>query len=178
MPIQPLSRRSFRPLWTLLVLAAVYLGPPGCVEKPTMRLNHAEVAGLAVSLPPNVGVLLLIHVDVHNPNSYDVAVRAVHGQVVLAGRHTVPVEFVAQGDGLWLDSDKTTRVVVPVEVPVTTSLAVLAETVQSPMVSYRFAGRADVTATRTLKLEKDDYSINEEGMIARDQIQAGLHVRR
>ncbi|MBW2528106.1 MAG: hypothetical protein JRI23_28250, partial [Deltaproteobacteria bacterium] len=54
-----------------------------------MRLHHAEVAGLQVSLPPNVGVLLLIHVDITNPNSYDVAVRAMRGQVLLAGRHVV-----------------------------------------------------------------------------------------
>lgn len=143
-----------------------------------MRLNHAEVAGLAVSLPPSVGVLLLIHVDVFNPNSYDVAVRAVRGQVLLAGRHSVPVNFAAKGEGLWLEADKTSRMVIPVEVPLTTSLAVLAETVQTPMVNYQFTGRADVTATRTLKLERDDYSVNEQGVISRDQIQAGLHVSR
>lgn len=178
MPIKPLSSPILRPVVMLALVAIASLGPLGCVEKPTMRLNHAEVAGLAVSLPPNVGVLLLIHVDVVNPNSYDVAVRAMRGQVVLAGRHTVPVNFTAQGEGLWLESDKTTRIVVPVEVPLTTSLAVLGETVQTPMIHYRFTGQADVTATRTLKLEKDDYSVNEEGMIARNQIQAGLHIGR
>lgn len=178
MQVEPLSKGVHRSLWMLMVLAAVSLGQLACVEKPTMRLHHAEIAGLAVSLPPNVGVLLLIHVDIYNPNSYDVAVRAVRGQVVLAGRHTVPVQFAAEGEGLWLESDTTSRVVVPVEVPLTTSLAVLGESVQTPMIHFRFTGRADVTATRTLKLEADDYSVSEEGMISRDQIQAGLHVNR
>ena len=66
----------------------------------------------------------------------------------------------------------------PVEVPITTSLAVLSETVHTPMVNYHFTGTADVTATRTFQLEKDDYSVNEQGVISRDQIQAGLHVTR
>ena len=143
-----------------------------------MKLNHAEVAGLAVSLPPNVGVLLQIHVDVYNPNSYDIAVRAVRGQVVLAGKYVVPVNFTAQGDGVWLNSDTTSRVVVPVEVPLTTSLAVLSGTTFTAVVPYHFTGKADVTATRSLKLEKDDYSVSEDGQISRDQIQAGLHVGR
>ena len=178
MCIEHLPSTARRIIGLLGLLAVVALGQLGCVEKPTMRLNHAEVAGLAVSLPPNVGVLMLIHVDVYNPNSYDVAVRAVRGQVVLAGRHTVPVNFVAEGEGVWLESDTTTRVVVPAEVPLTTSLAVLSETTFTPMVHYRFTGKADVTATRTLKLESDDYSVSEEGTISRDQIQAGLHVSR
>jgi hypothetical protein len=143
-----------------------------------MRLNHAEIAGLAVSLPPNVGLLLQLHVDVYNPNSYDIAVRAVRGQVLLAGRHSVPVDFRAEGDGVWLVSDSISRIVVPVQVPLATSLAVLSESVMSPTVRYQFTGRADVTATRSLQLEKDDYSVSEEGVISRDQIQAGLHVSR
>ncbi len=172
-------RASCRPRTLLLVLLLILsFWQIGCVEKPTMKLHHADVAGLAVSLPPNVGVLLQIHVDVHNPNSYDVAVRAVRGQVVLAGRHTVPVNFTAAGEGLWLDSDKTTRVIVPVEVPMTTSLAVLNESVLATVVPYHFTGRADVTATRSFKLEKDDYSVSENGVISREQIQAGLHVSR
>lgn len=171
------TRRFLRALGTSLLLCGP-LAAASCVKKPTMTLDHAEVAGLAVSLPPNVGVLLMIHVDVYNPNSYDVAVRAVRGQVTLAGRHVAPVDFQAEGDGVWLSSGATTRVVVPVQVPLTTSLAVLAETTLAPSIRYQFAGRADVTATRSLQLEKDDYSVSDEGWISRQQIQAGLHVTR
>ena len=178
MNVESTASRIRRALGLVALLAFVASGASSCVQKPTMRLNHAEIAGVAVSLPPNVGLLMQIHVDVYNPNSYDIAVRAVRGQVVLAGRHNVPVDFRADGEGVWLNSDSTTRVVVPVQVPLTTSIAVLGETALSPMVRYRFTGRADVTATRSLKLEEDDYSVSEEGTISRDQIQAGLHVSR
>jgi hypothetical protein len=176
--IESRAFRACRALGQLALLAFAASGAPSCVQKPTMTLNHAEIAGVAVSLPPNVGLLMQIHVDVYNPNSYDIAVRAVQGQVVLAGRHNVPVDFRADGEGVWLNADSTTQVVVPVQVPLATSIAVLAESTLSAMIRYQFTGRADVTATRSLKLEKDDYSVSEEGTISRDQIQAGLHMGR
>ena len=46
MHVQSLSSRVLRPLGMLAVVAAVSLGQLACVEKPTMRLHHAEVAGL------------------------------------------------------------------------------------------------------------------------------------
>jgi hypothetical protein len=141
-----------------------------------MTLNHADVAGLQVTLPPGIGVLLLLHVDVYNPNSYDIAIRAVRGQVLLASKYSVAVEFKADGEGVWLPSDSTTQVVVPVQVPLTTALAVLQESNISPMIAYHFNGRADVTATRSLKLEEDDYAVSDDGWISRQQIEAGLHV--
>src|SRR5262245_20929163 len=143
----------------------------GCVEKPTMRLSHAEVTGVRISFPPAVGVLMKVVLNVHNPNSYDVAIRAVRGQVLLNERHTLPVDFKAPGSGLWLPSDQTTAVSVPVDVPLDIALAVLRESESVPNIPFRFAGRADVTATRTFQLERDDYSVNEQGWISRKQIQ-------
>jgi len=178
MNVQSRAFRICRTLGLGAALAVAAGGASSCVKKPTMTLDHAEVAGVTVSLPPNVGLLLVLYVNVYNPNSYDVAVRAVRGQVVLAGRHNVPVDFKASGEGVWLDSDAITRVVVPVEVPLTTSLAVLSESTLTPVVRYQFTGWADVTATRSLKLEQDDYSVSDEGTISREQIQAGLHVGR
>ena len=160
----------------MLVGATAATFASGCVKKPTMTVDHADVAGITVTLPPSVGLRLQIYIDVYNPNSYDVAVRAVRGTVVLAGRHTVPVQFKAPGEGVWLESDTTTRVVVPVEIPLTTSLAILGESAASPTVPYHFAGSADVTATRSLKIEADDYSVSEDGFITRDQMKAGLHI--
>ena len=58
MGVEILTSRACRTLGLLVVLASASLGHLACVEQPTMRLNHAEVAGLAVSLPPSVGVLL------------------------------------------------------------------------------------------------------------------------
>ena len=154
-------------VWTLaLVLAAT----GGCVSKPTMRLSHAEVTGVRISFPPAAGVLMKVVVAVYNPNSYDVAIRAVRGQVVLNDRYTLPVAFQAQGEGVWLPSDRTTRVAVPVDVPLDIALAVLRESETMPQIPFRFSGRADVTATRTFKLEEDDYAVDERGWILRQQI--------
>jgi hypothetical protein len=144
----------------------------GCVSKPTMRLNHAEITGVRIALPPSLGILMTLYVDVYNPNSYDVAVRAVRGQVLLAQRHSLPVDFRAPGEGVWLRSGSTTSVAVPVDIPVQVGAAVLAESLSTPMIPYHFTGRADVTAGRTLRLETDDYSVNADGWVSRQQIDA------
>jgi len=139
-----------------------------------MRLDHAEISGVRISFPPSIGVLMTIVVDVYNPNSYDVAVRAVRGQVVLARRYSLPVEFRAEGEGVWLPSGRTTQVSVPVDIPLDLALTLLRESRAAPSIPYRFTGRADVTATRTFKLESDDYSVDEEGVVTRQQIEAAL----
>jgi hypothetical protein len=152
-------------------LMALLLTCASCAKNPTMRLSHAEVTGLRISFPPAAGVLMRVVVDVYNPNPYDVAIRAVRGHVLLNERHTVTVDFKADGDGLWLPSDQTTKVAVPVDLPLEIALAVLRESETVPQIPYRFSGRADVTATRTFELEKDDYSVDERGFISRQQIQ-------
>jgi hypothetical protein len=139
-----------------------------------MRLNHAEISGVRIALPPSLGILMNVYVDVYNPNSYDVAVRAVRGQVLLANRHSLPVDFRAPGEGVWLRADTTTSVVVPVNVPLPVGTALVAESLATPIIPYHFTGRADVTATRTFKLETDDYSVNADGAISRQQIEAVL----
>jgi hypothetical protein len=154
----------------LLGVVAVSVGA-GCVSKPTMHLNHAEISGFQVmTIPPSV--IMMVVVDVYNPNSYDVAVRAMRGQVVMAEKYSVPLDFRPAGDGLWLPADKTTQVRTPIAIPVDLALALLAESAASPTISYRLIGKADVTATRTFQIEKDDYSVDERGVVTRDQIAA------
>jgi hypothetical protein len=155
-------------------LACVMLLVAACASKPAVRLNHAEIAGVRIALPPSFGVLMKLYVDVYNPNSYDVAVRAVRGQVLLANRHVLPVDFRAQGEGVWLRSDVTTSIIVPVDVPIQVGLAVLEQSYSASMIPYHFTGRADVTATRTLRLETDDYSLSADGWVSRQQIEAAL----
>lgn len=158
----------------LALALAVWLVPACSAHKPTMRLNHAEITGVRIAFPPSLNVLMTIYVDVYNPNSYDIAVRAVRGQVQLANRYTLPVDFRAPGDGVWLASDSTTQISVPINLPVQIGIAVLSESLSSPAIQYWFMGRADVTATRTFKLEKDDYAVNEAGSISRQQLEATL----
>lgn len=140
-----------------------------------MHLNHAEISGVQLAtLPPSIDVVMTIVLDVYNPNSYDVAVRAVRGQTTMAGRYPIPVDYRAPGDGLWLPAKQTTSVRVPLTVPLPIAFSVVQESLNAPVIPYRFQGTADVTATRSFQLEKDNYGVDEQGTVTRDQMMAVL----
>ncbi len=159
----------------MLALAFIGCACFGCVSKPTMRLNHAEISGFqAATFPPTLGVLMTVVVDVYNPNSYDVAIRAMHGQVTMAEKYPLPLDFQPQGDGVWLLAGKTTQVRVPISIPLPLALALVREAFTSASIPYRVTGSANVTGTRTLQIEKDDYSVDERGSVTRQQMEAIL----
>jgi len=165
--------KSTHPTLRALAVALLGLAAAGCVTKPTMRLDHSELNGIQLStLPPSLGIQMTVVLAVYNPNGYDVAIRAMHGQTVMADKYPLPVEFQAPGDGVWLPSKQTTQVRVPVMLPLPLALSLLQEAMMSPTISYRFQGKADVTATRALALEKDDYAVDEHGTITREQMMA------
>jgi LEA14-like dessication related protein len=152
---------------------ALALGSSACVHKPTMHLDHAEIAGVQLAtMPPSLDIVMTIVLDVYNPNSYDVAVRAVRGTTTMAGRYPIPVTYQAPGDGMWLPSNKTTQVRVPVSVPMAVAFSLVQESMMTPVIPYRFQGTADVTATRSLQLEKDNYGVDEQGTVTREQMMA------
>lgn len=157
-----------------LAIAATALALAGCVKKPTIKLNHAEISGIQVGFPLQINVVMRLVMEVYNPNSYDVAVRAVHGQTVLAEKYAIPVDMTFGPQGVWLPAKQTSALVVPVTIPVQLGLAVLGEAWVGPSVPYRFSGKADVTATSTFALEKDDYSVDERGEIPRAQFDAAV----
>jgi hypothetical protein len=157
----------------VLVLAS---GLVGCAKKPSMHLNHAEVSGVQVAFPPSLAVVMTVVVDVYNPNSYDVAIRRVHGTLTMADKYVMPMDWAPPGDGVWLTADGITQVRVPITIPVDIALRIRNETFTAPSVPYRFVGRADVTATRTLKIEKDDYSVDERGWISRQQVEQAVRL--
>ncbi|MCC6644147.1 MAG: LEA type 2 family protein [Polyangiaceae bacterium] len=163
--------RSIPALFTLV--AALGLSSAACVKKPTMKLRGADIAGIQIGFPV-INVNMVAVMDVTNPNSYDVAIRRVRGQVVFANRYPLPVDFQAQGNGLWLPSGQTTRVGVPITIPLALGFTLLNEAAQAPVIPFRFQGKADVTGTRTLQLEKDDYAIDETGVITRQQLVGAL----
>jgi hypothetical protein len=145
-----------------------------CAKKPTMKLNHAELSGVSVGFPPQASVLMTVVVDVYNPNSYDVAVRAMRGKVVFLGKYDLPVDFKGPPDGVWLPADQTTPLRVPVAIPVNLAIQLMREVFQVPTIDFTIQGKADVTATRTFKIEKDDYEVDEKGTISRDQMDAAI----
>jgi hypothetical protein len=139
-----------------------------------MHLNHAEVSGVSIGIPPQLSIGMTVVVDVTNPNSYDVAVRAMRGQVVFAGKYSMPIDFRAAPDGLWLPANQTTSIRVPTQVPVPLALQLMHEAMMSPTIDFRVQGKADVTATRSLQIEKDNYEVDEPGTITRDQMCGAL----
>ena len=155
-------------------IAAIALMVAGCVSKPTIKLNHAEISGIQVGFPLQVSVVMRVVMEVYNPNSYDVAVRAVRGQTVLAEKYVLPVDMSFGPQGFWLPAKRTSALVVPVTIPVQIGLAVLGEAWVGASVPYRFSGKADVTATSTFALERDDYSVDERGDIPRAQFDAAI----
>lgn len=167
-------RAVIRRLAAIALLLGLVVLNGGCASKPTMKLNHAEVQGMTFGFPPQLGVLMNVVLDVYNPNSYDVAVRAMRGQVVFADRYPLAIDFRDPGEGLWLAADKTTTIRVPVSVPVQLALQLFHEASINPNIPFKVVGKADVTATRTFKIEKDDYAVDESGTLTRDQMAAAL----
>ncbi|MBX3201063.1 MAG: LEA type 2 family protein [Labilithrix sp.] len=155
------------------LLSLVVAATNGCAKKPTMTVRHAEMQGMKFGFPPSVAVQMTVVMDVFNPNSYDVAIRAMRGTVTFHDRYTMPIDFQPGGEGIWLGSDRTTQVRVPTTVPVDLALRIAREAMTGT-VPYRVVGKADVTATRSLKIESDDYSVDERGQIARQQIEASI----
>ena len=145
-----------------------------CAKKPTMKLDHAELSGVSVGFPPQASVLMNVVVDVYNPNSYDVAVRAMRGKVIFLGKYDLPIDFRGPPDGVWLPADATTPMRVPVAIPVNLAIQLMREAWTLPQIDFTVQGSADVTATRTFKIEKDDYTVDEKGSISRDQMDAAI----
>lgn len=137
-----------------------------------MKLNHAEISGVVLGNPPSVQMTIVM--DVYNPNSYDVAVRAVRGQTIMAGKYPIDVDFKAPEGGIWMTSSQTSQLRIPLLIPMALGFQLLQEAAMSPSIGYRFVGKADVTGTRTFAIEKDDYAVDELGTITREQIAAIL----
>lgn len=170
-PIPARFRFSF---FALVALALFVATSSGCASKPTMTLKHAELSGVRIAFPPTLGVLMTVVLDVYNPNSYDVAVRAMRGTAVMAEKYSLPIDYKPGGEGVWLASKATTTIRVPVTIPVELGLQLLRESYMTQTVPFRVVGTADVTATRTFKIEKDNYSVDETGTFSRQQLEMAL----
>src|SRR5262245_29431343 len=135
----------------------------GCVSKPVVSLDHAELR--AASL---MGIGLDVVLKIDNPNPYDVEVRSVHAEVTIAGKYSLaPINM---SPNQWLPSKDTTLVHVPVAIPWAMIPGLIAETLGSTEVKYHVKGTADVTAVRPLKIEKNDYPIDEDGALPRQML--------
>jgi hypothetical protein len=143
----------------LLALAAA----PGCVHEPVVSLHHAEFHGVS-----GYGVGLSIFLKVRNDNMYDVQVRNVHVNVVFGHGYVLgPIDFAPNQ---WLPSGQTTLVAVPVTIPWQLVPALISETVGSYAIPYQVHGVADVTGSRALSIERNNYPVDEAGSIPRQML--------
>jgi hypothetical protein len=155
-----------KPRWAALSLVAALAmagGAPGCVTKPAVTVHHAEVRGLSV-----FGLNVVIFLQIRNDNAYDVQIRNVHCNVAFGRGYPLgPIDFAPNQ---WLPSNQTTLVPVPVSLPYQLIPALISETAGSFAVPYYVKGTADVTATRTFGIERNDYPIDEGGSVPRQMM--------
>ena len=152
-----------RALLLPILVGLVALGATGCVEQPVIAIHHVEVPGAGA-----FGVNVTIVLQVRNPNSYDVQIRGVRCNVTF-GRGTVlgPIEFAPNQ---WLRANQTTLVAVPVSIPWTLMPALAAESAGGYSIPYQVHGMADVTATSSLNIERNNYPIHESGFVSRQMV--------
>jgi hypothetical protein len=154
----PMMRRAL-----LVLVAALALLVTGCVSDPSMKLYGARLAGASPQ-----GISLNMTMAVENHNSFDVMVRDVRCDVMLANH--IRLAPVVVSPNQWLPAGRTTLVQIPVTVPWNLVGPVLTATVGSPHVTYKAWGSANVTATRLLEVDYDDYKISQEGKFYRSEL--------
>jgi hypothetical protein len=147
----------------LVALAALGLGSAGCVTKPSMVVHHAEVRGVS-----SYGIQVMIFLSVTNENSYDVQIRHVNCNVIIGKGYVLgPIDFTPNQ---WLPSNQTTMLAVPATIPWTLAPALAMETYGSYGIPYTVKGFADVTATRSFGIQRDNYPIEQSGLVPRQTV--------
>jgi hypothetical protein len=156
-------RTPSRWLFSLPLLAAL-AAAPGCVQQPAITIHHAEVRGMT---PTGLGVI--IYLQVRNDNSYDVQVRNVNVNVGFGRSGAVlgPINFAPNQ---WLPANQTAMVAVPVNVPWTLVPALVTETAGGYSIPYHVVGVADVTATSSLNIQRNNYPVDETGFVPRQMV--------
>ena len=149
-----------------------FLSAAGCVHTPEVTLDHAELNGVQMAVfPPRIGVSLTVVVNVTNTNSFDVAVRGMRGQVMMADKYPLPIAYQAPPPGIWLRAGQTTPMRLPVDMPIELAIALLREALGAPLIGYHVTGVVDVTGTTTLKIDRDNFPVDLRGTMTRQQVE-------
>jgi hypothetical protein len=145
-------------LRTLLRCVALFalLLTSACATQPVVRLHHANLLGASP-----MGLRFDVVLEVENRNPFDVEVRSVRGNPSIAG--TRGLGPMALEPRQWLPAGRAVLIAVPISVPWPVAASVALEALSRGEVSYRFVGVADVTATRALRVEWNQYPIDIEG---------------
>ncbi|MCK6590480.1 MAG: LEA type 2 family protein [Polyangiaceae bacterium] len=146
-----------------IAAAALALLAAGCVSKPAVTLHDASIRSASLR---GVGLDVLLRVE--NDNSYDIQIRNVRAQVTIHERYRLaPIDIQPNQ---WLPAEEATIVRVPVVIPWQVIPPIVQETLGSTTIPYRVEGRADVTAVRMLGIERDNYPVDEQGSVRRQDL--------
>jgi LEA14-like dessication related protein len=148
-----------------VLLLALAASTSACVSRPTLELYGARVQSAS---PMGIGMTMLMRVN--NDNAFDVKVRNVRVNVVIAYRFYLPP--VQYNPDVWLPAHKSTVVPVPMTVPWNMVTPLLATTAGSSELTYRASGFVDVTAVRLLGIRRNDEKIDEQGSVSRGELLA------
>lgn len=147
-------------LQVILAILALAVPSSGCARDPSLRLQGASVVKTDLT-----GVTLNVTLAVRNDNSFDVLVRDLRLEILLDRAHVLPP--VQASPNVWLASDATTQLNIPVLMPWSVVTALRQGT--SPTISYHARGAANVTASRTLSID-ESYKIDQKGAFARSEL--------
>jgi len=114
------------------------------------------------------GLNTVIYLQVRNDNPYDVQIRGMNVNVTFG--HGYPIGPINFPTNQWLQANRTTLVAVPVTIPWVVMPALISETMGSYSIPYHVKGYADVTATRTFQIDRDNYQVDESGSLPRQML--------
>ncbi len=141
----------------LIVLSSFVLS--ACITRPAMQLWGTQVRNAG---PPGLSLNMIMRVK--NDNAFDIQIRTVRANVVLDGRYPLPP--IMASPNTWLRAGQTTQVVVPVTIPWSIVPGLTASAARKPFLTFRVVGSADVTGTRLLKINRDDWRMSDQGRVS------------
>jgi hypothetical protein len=146
----------------LMVLALALAGCPP-PPRPPFELHSMRV----MQLSPQ-GVSMSMFVRVNNNHPFDVKVRNVRANVVIAHQFQLPP--VQYNPEQWLGADASTIVQVPVLIPWAMIRPLVLVSAGSPVIDYRVTGLIDVTAVRMLGIRVNDHAVDLGGRMSRAEL--------
>lgn len=149
----------------VLFILLTSLSLTGCVSEPAMKLWGTQVRNAG---PPGLSLNMIMKVQ--NDNSFDIMIRNVRANVVLANQFALPP--INASPNTWLPAGRTTHVTVPVTIPWNMVPALTATAARGPYVSFRVSGFADVTGTRAFQIDKNDWVVKDSGTVSSGEILA------
>jgi hypothetical protein len=132
----------------------------GCPKPPAMQLYGARIQA-----PSPLGVHMVLTMKVKNHYPVDLQIRNVRAAVVIARHYQLPP--IVHSPNQWLPAGTATFVQVPVTIPWHIVTPLLATTVASHIIGYQVQGFADVTAVRAIGIDRDDFTVDENGSVSR-----------